>query len=60
MVITINISNLPDQVMNQKVFVCKRPFCDEFLKAVAPHYEIVMFTASLSRYAEPIFKRLDP
>ena len=57
---TINISNIPDQVMNQKVYACKRPFCDQFLEAVAPHFEIVMFTASLSRYAEPLFKKLDP
>lgn len=42
------------------MFACKRPFCDKFLEAVAPHFEIVMFTASLSRYAEPLFKRLDP
>ena len=46
--------------MNQKVYACKRPYCDEFLAAVAPDYEIVMFTASLSRYAEPLFKKLDP
>ena len=57
---TINISNIPNQVMNQKVYACKRPYCDQFLEAVAPHYEIVMFTASLSRYAEPLFKKLDP
>mmetsp|Transcript_18161 Transcript_18161/g.13209 ORF Transcript_18161/g.13209 Transcript_18161/m.13209 type:complete len:111 (+) Transcript_18161:301-633(+) len=24
------------------------------------HYEIVMFTASLSKYAEPLFRKLDP
>ena len=27
---------------------------------MAPHFEIVMFTASLSKYAGPLFKRLDP
>ena len=59
-ILTINISNIPNQVMNQKVYCVKRPFCDEFLEAVAPHFEIVMFTASLSRYAEPLFKKLDP
>lgn len=59
-ILTINISNIPNQVMNQKVYACKRPFCDKFLEAVAPHFEIVMFTASLSRYAEPLFKKLDP
>lgn len=24
------------------------------------HYEIVMFTASLSKYAEPLYAKLDP
>ena len=47
-------------MIEQKVYVLKRPFCDAFLEAVAPHFEIVMFTASLSRYAEPLFKMLDP
>ena len=46
--------------MNQKVYATKRPYCDEFLEAIAPHYEIIMFTASMSRYAEPLFKKLDP
>lgn len=59
-VLTIDISNNPSQVLSQKVYACKRPFCDKFLEAVSPHFEIVMFTASLSRYAEPLFKKLDP
>lgn len=25
---TINISNIPNQVMSQKVYACKRPYCD--------------------------------
>ena len=58
--LTINISNTPNQVMDQKVFVAKRPYCDKFLEAVAPNFEIIMFTASLSRYADPLFKMLDP
>lgn len=59
-VVTIDISSIPNQVLNQKVYANKRPYVDEFLKAVAPLFEIVMFTASMKRYAEPIFKRLDP
>ena len=42
------------------MYVGKRPYSDKFLEAVAPIFEIVMFTASLSRYAEPLFKMLDP
>ena len=49
--LSINISNVPGQVLNQKVYVLKRPYCDQFLEAVAPHFEVIMFTASLSRYA---------
>ena len=44
----------------QKVYASKRPYCDEFLRGLAPFYEMVMFTASLARYAGPLFKRLDP
>jgi len=45
--LTINISNLPNQTMNQKLYICKRPYCDEFLEVIAQSYEVVMFTASL-------------
>ena len=59
-VVKIDISQIQNQVLYQKVYALKRPFCDEFLKAVAPLFEIVMFTASMQQYAEPIFKKLDP
>jgi len=42
-----------------KVYVLKRPFVDEFLKAVGPLYEIVIFTASLAKYADPVLDLLD-
>lgn len=41
------------------VFVLKRPFVDEFLAAVGPLFEIVLFTASLSKYADPVSDQLD-
>ena len=41
------------------VYVLKRPFCEEFISRMSKHYEIVMFTASLSKYADPLFKKLD-
>jgi RNA polymerase II subunit A small phosphatase-like protein len=42
-----------------EVFVLKRPGCDEFLEAVSKWYEIVIFTASLPQYANPLLDRLD-
>merc|ERR1719357_434637 len=41
------------------VYVNKRPFVDEFLEEVTKHYEIVLFTASLPKYADPLLDMLD-
>ena len=41
------------------VFVCMRPGCIEFLEAVQRHYEVVIYTASLSKYASPLIDKLD-
>jgi len=43
-----------------QVYVSKRPGVDEFLACVAEHYEIVIWTASLSLYADPLLAILDP
>jgi Dullard-like phosphatase family protein len=42
-----------------KVYVLKRPGCDEFLRRVGALYEIVIFTASLGKYANPVLDLLD-
>ncbi|EGG16552.1 dullard-like phosphatase domain containing protein [Cavenderia fasciculata] len=42
-----------------QVFVVKRPHVDEFLRAVGEHFEIVVFTASLAKYADPVLNLLD-
>jgi RNA polymerase II subunit A small phosphatase-like protein len=39
--------------------VLKRPGVDEFLREMGEHYEIVVFTASLSKYADPVLDKLD-
>lgn len=41
------------------VYVLKRPGCDEFLREVAKWYEVVIFTASVSRYGDPLLDTLD-
>ena len=42
------------------VYVLKRPLMDDFLDAIAGRFEIVVFTASLSKYADPLLDLLDP
>lgn len=42
-----------------KVYVLKRPYCNEFLREVAKYWEIIIFTASLSKYADPLLDMLD-
>jgi len=41
------------------VFVIKRPGVDHFMKRMAEHYELVIYTASLSKYADPLLDKLD-
>jgi RNA polymerase II subunit A small phosphatase-like protein len=39
--------------------VLKRPGVDDFLKRMGEIYEVVVFTASLSKYADPVLDKLD-
>ncbi|KAL4425522.1 hypothetical protein ABPG75_009538 [Micractinium tetrahymenae] len=41
------------------VYVLKRPFVDHFLRAVGSRFEVVVFTASLGKYADPLLDLLD-
>jgi RNA polymerase II subunit A small phosphatase-like protein len=45
--------------MLHKVYVRKRPGVDNFLKAVGEKFEVVVFTASLAKYADPLLDILD-
>uniref|UniRef100_A0A6U4M5P6 FCP1 homology domain-containing protein n=2 Tax=Hemiselmis andersenii TaxID=464988 RepID=A0A6U4M5P6_HEMAN len=42
-----------------RVFVCKRPGVDAFMKTVGELFEVVVFTASLDKYANPVLDLLD-
>ena len=41
------------------VYVLKRPWVDLFLIEMAEKYELVVFTASLAKYANPLMDKLD-
>jgi RNA polymerase II subunit A small phosphatase-like protein len=47
---------IPVEIDNKtcKIFVQKRPGAEYFLEEMAKYYEVVIFTASLSKYADPL------
>jgi RNA polymerase II subunit A small phosphatase-like protein len=53
-VISIELENVL-----HRVYVRKRPGVDEFLRAVSQKFEVVVFTASLNKYADPLLDILD-
>lgn len=46
--------------VTHRVYVQKRPGVDEFLEQVASKFEVIVFTASLGAYANPVMDILDP
>ncbi|KAK6200494.1 uncharacterized protein RJT21DRAFT_44381 [Scheffersomyces amazonensis] len=52
---------IPVEIENQVhyVYVIKRPGVDEFLKKVGQWFEVVVFTASVSKYGDPLLNKLD-
>ena len=52
---------IPVEIDNkvQDVYVRKRPFVDMFMAAVGTKFEVVVFTASLAKYADPLLDKLD-
>jgi len=44
---------------NRMLYVLKRPFVDRFLLELSSLYELVIFTASISPYANPLLDELD-
>lgn len=41
------------------IYVYFRPYVNEFLKELSKYFEIVIFTASMRKYAEPLLANLD-
>ncbi|KAK9320239.1 HAD-like domain-containing protein [Lipomyces orientalis] len=52
---------IPVEIEGQyhNVYVIKRPGVDEFMRRVGHLYEIVVFTASVSKYGDPLLDQLD-
>ena len=42
------------------IFVLKRPGAQYFCEEMAKYYEVVIYTASLSKYADPLMRKMDP
>ncbi|EAR92879.2 NLI interacting factor-like phosphatase (macronuclear) [Tetrahymena thermophila SB210] len=50
----ITVQNMPFIV-----YVKKRPGCEFFLEELSKYYELIIYTASLSEYADPVMDRID-
>ena len=52
---------IPVEIEGQfhNVYVIKRPGVDQFMKRMGELYEIVVFTASVSKYGDPLLDQLD-
>lgn len=42
------------------IYVVKRPGVEEFLTELSKHYELVLFTASVEKYAQKVTQLIDP
>lgn len=52
---------IPVEIESQfhNVYVIKRPGVDEFMRRVGELFEVVVFTASVSKYGDPLLDQLD-
>ena len=53
------ILNINVEGENRTLYVLKRPYVDKFLNELSSEYEIIIFTASISQYANPLLDELD-
>lgn len=56
----IKLPLILDDGQRCEVFVKLRPFVHDFLRSVGEMFEVVVFTASVSKYASPLISVLDP
>jgi len=56
----VEISSPVNQSKPRVFYVLKRPFLDLFLTQMSMHFEIVVFTASIRRYADAVIDLIDP
>ncbi|KAH9599448.1 FCP1 homology domain [Trypanosoma melophagium] len=54
------VLNVKVETNNTTVYVAFRPHLHEFMQAVAPLFEVVIFTASVSIYCNPLMDAVDP
>ena len=53
------ILNINVEGEDRTLYVLKRPHVDKFLNELSSEYEIIIFTASISQYANPLLNELD-
>ena len=53
------ILNINIEGESRTLYVLKRPYVDKFLNELSLIYEIIIFTASISQYANPLLDELD-
>ncbi len=46
--------------MKFKIFVIVRPGATEFIESMNEYYDIILWTASLREYADPVMDKIDP
>ena len=54
------ILDIPFENQTQSIYVLIRPYVEEFLLRTSSLFELVVFTASIPEYANPLLNRLDP
>lgn len=58
---SLGMGNAPGGAAQHPIlyWVNKRPYCDEFLRRICKWYNLVIFTASVQEYADPVIDWLE-